>query len=307
MSFAQIQTQLNPETILIGDTASLQITITVDSDKIVKLPQLGDSLTTYLEISHIKTDSLQRGKNLNIIQNITITGFEPGAFLVKALPIEIDGKIYQSKSFTLTINDLKVDENQQGLFPIKPIMQQNITWWERNQRYIYYIIAGVILLLVILLIIWLYLKEKKKNKYVSAPLQPPYEEALENLKTLDKQKWVEKEQYYEYYSDLSYILRRYFERRFEFPAMALLSADLATIMRDKSYLTPQEAASLDSFLKDADFTKYARKVPAQDKHKHYRDWVEEIIHKTRPLLEENLPAHISANDEHEKLRKLDQY
>ncbi|MGI9527067.1 MAG: hypothetical protein ACR2MS_08170 [Weeksellaceae bacterium] len=304
ISWAQVQTILNPEVILIGDTASLQITVTVDSRQLVEMPQLGDSLTPYLEISHIKTDSLQRGNNLNIIQNITLTGFEPGEFLVKALPIKIDGKIYQSKSYTIQIKDIEVDQNRQGLFPIKPIMEQDITWWERNQKYIYYIIAGVVLALIILLILWLYFKEKRKSKYISTPLLPPYEEALENLKKLDKEAYLDSHKYYEYYSDLSFILRRYFERRFNFSALALLSSDLPPLMKQKEYLTATEATELTTFLKDADYTKYARKIPSEEKHVHYRKWVEEIIYKTRPLLEDNTLVHGVSEEESEKLRKL---
>ncbi|MXV37186.1 hypothetical protein GO491_00635 [Flavobacteriaceae bacterium Ap0902] len=304
-SSAQIYTELNPERIMIGDTAALNITVTVDSDRVVEMPQLSDSLSHYIEVSAVKMDSLQRGRNLNIIQNITLTGFEPGEFLIKGLPITIDGETYLSKPFTLSIQDVEVDENQQGLFSIKPIMEQDITWWERNKQYIYYIVAGVLFILIILLIIWLYYREKKRQKYISTPLLPPYEEALDNLDKLDKEQYVDKEKYYEFYSDLSFIIRRYFQRRFDFPAMALLSSDLAEVMRQKDYLTAEESVEFSKFLKDADFTKYARQVPSAEKHAHYRAWIEEIINRTRPVLDETLPDHIPSIDDSEKIRKID--
>lgn len=304
-AFGQIQTKLTPEEILIGDTASLQITVTFDAQKMVTLPQIGDSLNKYIEITGQKIDTLKVGKGVNYVQNLTLTSFEPGEFLVNALPVIIDGDTLQTKAYQLKVLGLEVDQNSDKIFPIKSIMEQEITFWDKYKKYFWYFIIALILFFVIGLIIWMYLKERKKKKYMSKPLLPPYEEAMENLKILDKAKYLKNKKYYEYYSDLSFILKRYFGRRFEFPAQALLSDDLSNVMLEKDYIHSQEEADkLTEFLKDSDLAKYARSVPAEDKHLKYRRWIEDLIHKTRPLLEDSLPEHIKI-EEKEKLRDID--
>ena len=301
---AQVQTQLYPDVILIGDTASLQIIVSAYTHQTVELPQIKNSLNNFIEVSGTKTDTLIKGNHAKYIQNFTLTCFEPGEFLVNALPIKIDKKIFQSKSLQLTVKDLEVEADAAKMFPIKPIMPEELTLWEKYKKYFWYFVLGLLLAFVIGLIIWLYFKELKNKKYISTPLLPPYEEALDNLRKLDKSKYISSERYYEYYSDLSYILRRYFTRRFEFPANALLTDDLPEAMYQKEYLTRDEKEELHQFLQDADLVKYARNIPTQDKHTNYRKWVEDLIHRTRPLIEDDMPEHMR-DEEHEKIRKLD--
>lgn len=302
--WAQIQTDLNPDVILIGDTASLKITVTFDTRQEVILPKLGDSLNRYIEISNQKIDTLQVGYNSNYIQTITLTSFEPGEFLVNALPVIIDGDTLLSKSLRLQVQNLQVEPNLDRMYPLKPIVQVEISWWERNKKYMIYWIAGLILALIIMYLIYAYLKAGKKKKYISKPLLPPYQEALENLKKLDQQNLIENSKYNEYYTDLSFILRRYFGRRFDFSALALLSEDLAVILLQKEILTRSESDILKDFLKDADLVKYARILPEEKKHAQYRNWVEEIIVKTRPVLEEIQDQNPPEVDKG-KLRKID--
>lgn len=303
-AYSQVQTELHPEIILLGDTASLKITVTSDARQYVDLPQLGDSLNNFLEISKVKLDSMKVGNNANYIQTITLTCFEAGEFLVNALPVVIDGDTVLTQSFQLEVKDLEVGSDLDKMYPIKPIVSQEITWWEKNKKYLAYWLGGLLLLLIIVVLIWLYIKAARNKKYVSSPLLPPYEEALDNLRKLDKNNLLAQQKYTEYYTDLSFILRRYFTRRFDFPALALLSSDLPTIMKEKEILTIQEAAEFTDFLKDADLAKYARRIPSEDKHLAYRKWIESIIYKTRPILEDDLQEQIRDEDEKEKLRKI---
>ena len=302
---AQIQTRLEPETILIGDTASLQITLTLDKNQTFEFPQIGDSLNSYIEVLDQKTDTLIVGNNANYIKNITITCFEPGQFLVNSLPIIIDGKMLQSSSLQLEVQDLEVEADLQKMFPIKDILPQEITWWEKNKKYVWYALGALLLAALIILIVWYVFREIKSKKYISKPLLPPFEEALDNLRKLDKEEYLKNEKYYEFYSDLSFILRRYFTRRFGFPANALLSQDLSEIMHSKEFINSKEKIELNEFLKDADLVKYGRVVPSQEKHGLYRDWVEDLIQHTRPILDANDENPFDDEEEHENLRKID--
>lgn len=290
-AMAQVQTQLTADRILIGDTASLHITVTVNPDQQVKLAFPQDTLNRFVEVNDITIDTLRVGRNLNYIQKIVITAFEPGTFLVNSLSVSIDDSVYRTQALQITVEDMIVDEERQGMFPNKPIIPEDVTWWQKNKKYFWYFVVGALFLLAALLIVWLYIRELKRNRYVSNPLLPPYEEAINNLRKLDQQKYLTQEKYYEYYSDLSLILRRYFARRFDFAAQALLSSDLPDHMVRKDYLTETEAKELGEFLEKADLVKYARKLPDTEEHAKFREWVEYVINRTRPLTEEEVPDH----------------
>lgn len=288
----QIKVDLNPETIMIGDTASLNIIVTADISEQVILPQVSDSLNAFVEVNQTKIDTLRRGKGVNYIQNITLTSFEEGEFLVNSLPIKINGKIQQTPNFSLKVVVPKIDSLHQKIASIKPIMQEKISWWDKYKKYLKYIGIGLLVAAALALIVWWFLKELRRERYVSNPLLPPYEEAIENLKKLDAQNYIAQEKYTEYYTDLSFILRRYFARRFDFPALALLSSDLPDYLYQKEHLNKDEKEEMTIFLKDADLVKYAKNIPDETKHQPYRLWVEHIVESTRPIVEEEIEDHI---------------
>lgn len=283
---AQINTHLEPQQILIGDTASLELTITTDSRNQVNLPQTGDSINNYLRITKTKTDTLQRSNNLNLIYRITLTGFDPGRFIVNALPVAINGDTIYSETKYLEIIDVPVDTVNQKIYPIKPIFNENITWWEKNKKYLWYMLIGGILLLAILLVIILYLRELKRKKYNQEIILPPHEEAMLALKNLDSKQYLKNENFYAYYTELSYIIRRYFARRYEFEALALLREDLPAYMLHQEFINKEESDILRGFLTDAEQVKFAKKSIGIEKSKSYREWIEKIIHHTQPIVEE---------------------
>lgn len=290
--YSQVETHLTSDNIMIGDTVGLQLEIKANRQYNVELPVIKDSLSKYVEVLAQKYDTISLGKDLIYRQNLTLTCFEPGEFLIKALPVKINGKTFLSATKELKVLDLKVDTSIKKMYPIKPILPEYLTWWDRNKKYLSYMVIGILIILVVLIIIWLYLREMKRKRYISSPLLPPYEEAIENLKKLDKKSYLESKDYYTFHTDLSFILRRYFSRRFDFPAQALLSSDLAKVMEDKDYITDFEARELISFLNDSDHIKYAKGEIKEEKHKQYRVWVEKIINKTRPIVEEEVKDHI---------------
>ena len=282
-------TKLEPDNILVGDTASLQIELTVNNKTKVELPQVKDSLNQFIEVLNQKKDTLKVGENVTYKCNFTLTSFEQGDFLVNSLPIKVDGKILQSDTRELSVADLKVDTISQKMFPIKPIIPENLSWWDENQKLVWFLIVGIMLALLLLFMVWYFYKRLKSNKYVSSPLLPPYDEAMGNLKKLDNKNYIPNREYKAFYSDLSFILRRYFSRRFDFPAQALLSSDLSEFMKTKQQISPEDAEELKRFLTDSDGVKYAKQEIEEFKHAEYRNWVEEVIQKTRPIENKDKP------------------
>lgn len=286
LSFAQIKTQLTSEKILIGDTVTLKIEVQVPRNAQIIFPSVRDSLGKYIEVLSQKTDTIETTKDKKYIKTYRLTCFEEGDYMVKALPFNINGKTFLSHAQLLNVESVPVDTVTQKIYPIKNILLEEISWWDQNKKYFWYMIVGGIMLLALITVAWLYIRESKRERYISKPALPPFEEAIENLKKLDHQAYLENKDYDSYYTDLSFILRRYFSRRFAFPAQALLSSDLPRVMEQKGHLIGQEARELQAFLEDADKVKYAKKEIPENKHQPHRMWVQRIIEKTRPIMEE---------------------
>jgi hypothetical protein len=121
------------------------------------------------------------------------------------------------------------------------------------------------LITAFLLLRWWIRKRKKVRETVETgpPPRPADEIALEELDALRDRQLYQNGKIKEYYSELSGILRRYIETRYEIPALESTSFQL---LRDveKSLGDDNLRELLKTILEDADLAKFAKHRPDQD-------------------------------------------
>ena len=128
-------------------------------------------------------------------------------------------------------------------------------------------------------------------------------EATDDLKALDKKKYVSESELNEYYSKLSYILRRYIGRVYKFSSLEMLSEDLTKFLKENKHLDSTELKELKQFLYDSDLVKFAKILPQEKKHEFYRKWVGEFVEKIKPLnLEEEMDYELKPNEKYREIR-----
>lgn len=301
-SFGQINTKIDTARIKIGEPIQYTLTVPFNSKDKIQLPKLEDTLSFHIEILDQKIDTVLEGEKKRLVHHLSITSFDPGDFLIRSLPVIVNGDTLLSASFQIKVDDVVIDSANLGGFPIKPIMDEEYTWKDYWNKYWLYFVGGALIFFALLAVLILFLRDKKRKDEKSYIVKTPYEEAIESLKNIDKKKYLEKGQIYPFYSELSFTLRRYVGRVYNFSSLELLSDDLVEYFRKTTHLEKNDLDKLKEFLYDSDLVKFAKSEPDEHTHALYRKWTEDLIEKIKPLeLEDNTVPEIKPD---EKFRKL---
>lgn len=302
-SSAQIETEIDTAHIKIGEPIQYSLTVPIPPNKQVILPETQDTLSFHIEVLDQKIDTILDDEKKKLVQHLILTSFDPGEFLIRSLPVVVDGDTLLSASFQIKVDDVEIDSANLTGFPIKPIMDEEYTWKDYWDKYWIYFAVGALIFLILLIVAILFLRDKKRKDILAKTPKTPYEEAKYALKSLDKQNYLQKNQFNPYYSELSYVLRRYLGRVFHFSSLELLSDDLIDYFRKTTHLEKEEIENLREFLYDSDLAKFAKTVPEKEKHDFYRKWVEDLIEKTKPLeLEDETVQELRPNEKYRKIR-----
>ncbi|MET3730737.1 hypothetical protein [Moheibacter stercoris] len=292
---AQIKAEIDTANIKIGEPIHYRISIPIQPNQRVSLPELKDTLSFHVEILDQKIDTVFENERKVLVQELTLTSFDSGEFLIRSLPIVIDSDTILSNSFTIKVEEVELNPEDMEGFPIKPIMGEEYTWKDYWDKYWMYFVAAILIFLVLLVLTILFLRNKKRSDEKSYTIKTPYEEAVDALKNLDKKKYLDKNLVNPYYSELSYLLRRYLGRVYHFSSLELLSDDLVDHFKKSDQLTSEDVQKLKEFLFDSDLVKFAKAMPEKEKHEYYRNWVADLVEKIKPLeleddsVQEDLP------------------
>lgn len=301
-SFGQVNTEIDTARIKIGEPIQYTLTVPFNSKDKIELPKLEDTLSFHIEILDQKIDTILDGEKKKLVQHLSITSFDPGDFLLRSLPVVVNDDTLLSASFQIKVEDVVIDSANLGGFPIKPIMEEEYTWKDYWDKYWMYFVVGALILIALLVVAILFLRDKKRKDEKSRIVKSPYEEAIESLKNIDKKKYLEKGQIYPFYSELSFTLRKYVGRVYNFSSLELLSDDLVDYFRKTTHLDKEDLDRLKQFLYDSDLVKFAKSEPDEQMHAFYRKWAEDLIEKVKPMnLEDETVPEIKPN---EKFRKL---
>ncbi|MDX9704159.1 MAG: hypothetical protein RBT46_00430 [Weeksellaceae bacterium] len=298
--FAQIDTKIDRNHIKIGEPIQLSISIPFEKDIKIKFPVLNDTLSYHIEILDQKIDTLIDKNNTKIIHQLQITSFDPGDFLIRSLPVVINNDTLLTHSFEIQLDEVELDSANTIGFPIKPIMNEEFTWKDYWNQYWAFIVGAFLAFLLAILLLYYYFYMKKGQARLLKKQKTPYEEAKGALKALDQQKLLAKSAYYLFYSELSYIVRRYLGRVYEFSSLELLSDDLIEYLKIQTTLEAEDILHLKQFLYDSDLVKYAKAIPEEEKHEFYRKWIGELVEKIKPI-ETETEYSLKPN---EKIRKI---
>ncbi len=302
-SFGQINTEIDTTHIKIGEPIQYKLTVPINSKDNIQLPQHKDTLSFHIEILDQKTDTIIEGEKKKLVQHLSITSFDSGEFLIRSFPVVINGDTILSRSFQIKVDDVEIDSANLSGFPIKPIMEDEYTWKDYWDKYWVYVVAGALVFIALLIVAILFLRDKKRRDEKQYIIKTPYEEAIESLKNIDRKKYLEKGQVYPFYSELSYTLRRYVGRVYNFSSLELLSDDLVDYFRKSTDLEKEDLEKLRQFLYDSDLVKFAKSEPDEHTHAFYRKWTEDLIEKIKPMdLEDETVQEIKPNEKFRKIR-----
>ncbi len=301
-SFGQIDTKIDTMHIKIGEPIHYSLIVLLDGKTTVRLPEVKDTISFHIEILDQKIDTLFEGEKKKLVQHLTLTSFDPGEFLIRSLPVVVGDDTLLSHSFQIKVDEVKIDSANLAGFPIKPIMEEEYTWKDYWDKYWIYFAIGALVFLALLIVAILFLRDKKRKDIIAKTPKTPYEEAKDALKNLDKKNYPAKGQINPYYSELSFVLRRYLGKVFHFSSLELLSDDLVNHFRKTTHLDKNQLDQLKEFLYESDLVKFAKAIPEEGRNEFYRKWVEDIVEKIKPLeLEDETVQELKPNEKYRKI------
>ena len=191
----------------------------------------------------------------------------------------IPGKIMAPEINIVVQSLLKLEGNNPSLRDIKPIIKIKTPWT-------YYLWRGVLILCVLALIYYIWNKWKIKSdvKPEETLVLSAEEQAIKELKILEKRDWMKSGRVRDHFFELSEIFRRYLENRYLFPAQEWTSEEIVYHFKSFSDLSDNQKLKVRSILYDSDKIKFA---------KANMENCYDLIEPVTQFIKENIPSQVT--------------
>ncbi len=268
--------------ILIGQHTHVVVELQTGTDASLQLPFYDEGLNEALEF--VKTPQIDTVKNdgTQLVQQIafTITSFRDGKYDFRIGPFVVNDKdTLWSNAIELHVLDFPVDL-QGDIKDIKPLLPVVYTW----RDYIWYIVGiGVLLLLIAVCVVILIKRPKAVKLFVKEePKIPPHEKALTSLEELKAKKLCEHDKYKQFYTELTDILRLYFEDAFGIQTFEKTSDEMIFDLASSGKVPQGIVNELQVIVNEADLVKFAKYVPILQTAYQHSGMALHIINETAP-------------------------
>lgn len=267
----------------IGDYINYTITVNYPKDIKVYPPFLKDSLKSVSLIRKLAPVQKIRDGKVTDTYKYIIAGYDSAAVTIPPIPVlyktasDTAMKYITTNPVSFTVSTLAVNKVK-GIKDVKPPIKIPFDWK---------IILLIALLIIILTAAAYYLYRRYKKKKGTAPQKkvvvklPAHKIALNSLNSLEEKKLWQQGLVKEYHSEITEIIRKYFEERFNFPAMELTTSEANQFLRQKKEAGPVLDITY-NFLSNADMVKFAKFSPLASINEEMMKQAYEIVNKTKP-------------------------
>lgn len=274
-----VTTSIDTNNIRIGER--LLYKITVDGVNEIVFPKLQNTGKVEL-VEEFKTDTLKN----KLIKLYHLTSFDSGQYYIPKQQVLINNKLFYTDSLLINVTTVAVDTTKQKMFTIKPIAQEPYIF-DDFKPYLWWLL---LLLTIIAAGVFYYLRKKNIVIFERKPAVPPFEEALQKLKLLDKKQLWQHQKTKQYYIELTEIVRAYIEKEWHIPALESTTDELHGFMLDfieikKLPANKDTAIRLHKLLQEADLVKFAKFTPVSSEIEMHRNEAEQLITELKPKTE----------------------
>jgi len=288
-SFSEISAQsglkasIDSTSIKIGEQIIYKIEVESNPEDLVVFPE-GETFSPLELVESLEIDTINENGNYRLLKEYFLTQFDSGKYVIPSQEVLIKSNSYYTDSIAVEVNDVVVDTTKQKLYPIKPSVEvdpgfsiPDWLWWLLG----IFLVAGLVAFFII----------RKKKKDAQEPELPPYEEAMAELQKLDNSKLLENREIKEYYSQLSFAVRKYLDRKIYDHGLERTTGELILYLRaqkdaGKLKLTDGTISDFEKILQRADLAKFARSKPDVITAKEDRSKTQFIIDDLRASVPE---------------------
>ena len=267
---------------LVGDLIKYTIELNYDKGIEPTVPSIQDSLGRLEFISADEPVKIESSGKITERYNYTLSLYDSAEVTIPAIPIEYiksgesEPRILETNPVTITVHTIEVDPSA-DIRDVKEPVKIPFDWvfWGL-------IILACLILAVLAFLCYKYYKSKQistEQKIVKI-VEPPHKIALRQLSELEEKKLWQQGNIKDYHSEITFIIRKYFERRFNFLAMEMTSNEIMTQLRSKN-----EARKIfdetRKFFENADLVKFAKFEPMPSVNEEMMKQAYEIVKQTK--------------------------
>ncbi len=273
--------------VFIGDRFEYQIEVNAPESALVELPAFVGNLGNF-EVKDLLRDedgekSLPGQKKS--IWKATLNTFVAGDFLIAPQEVQAvlgsDTVIVKTDPVAIKVVS-RTDGSEEDILEVEePIDDSQMPLWTR-------ILLGILGALLFVALGWFLHRKLRSEK--SFRMLPPYEEAVLALKKLRESQLLASGNQAEYFTSLSFIVRRYLERRFldGCSAEGILDATLSQLKSRIAHIPGLPEAykqSLVELEKETYPVKFAKMKIGEDRVVFWEDWANRLVEDTKPVPE----------------------
>ena len=269
----------------IGEQINYFLQVKADTSAQVVFPEQS-SFAPFELLESSPVDTFKTSNHYLYTKKYSLIQFDSGDFYIPQQQVLINGFSKISELIPVRVNPIKVDTLKQKLYDIKPLEEVQ----KNYEELIAQILWGIVFIIFLLGIFYTYLFKKRRKELKEMEL-PPFERAIEQLRSLENENLNKQEEYKRYYSRLIEVIRVYLQEDAKIDALESTSDELLAkleIRKDAGTLDLDRKTllSLREVLQNADLVKFAKSMPEYRIANEDRKVVETVVIETKEALPE---------------------
>ncbi|MDZ7623385.1 MAG: hypothetical protein U5J96_02920 [Ignavibacteriaceae bacterium] len=266
---------------LVGDYINYTLEIRAEKNIEITTPIIRDSLKKVEVIKELPPASKEENNIKSSTFGYIISYYDSGSVTISPIAVRYkesgnaEEKIALSNPVTFTVHTLQV-EQQADIKDVKDPLTIPLDW-----KFI--LLVALIVLIILAASYYLYRRYKKKK--AEQPVKkkviriPAHTRALAALDNLEREQLWQKGKVKEYHSNITGIIRGYFEERFNLPALELTTSE--QMLQLKKVPSAENILNItNEFLNNADLVKFAKFIPLPSVNDTMMKQAKEIVTKT---------------------------
>ena len=246
----KVKAGIDRNSILIGERIRLTLEADIPENQPIRFFVI-DTIDHFEFLEKGKIDTINTSSGTMLRQQLLLTSFDSGIWVIPSYTLDRQNEI-KTDSFIINVGFTPFD-TAQAYHDIKDIIGVEVE--RKKKNYWVYIGAGAVFLLLMVYL----LARRKKPKTPIEKIVNPFEEAMHQLDTLQKQNLPVKE----YYTRLTDIFRTYMAKRKNISSLQKTTDELVTQLR-ALHLNPEDYQKLSNVLRLCDFVKFAKYQPVAE-------------------------------------------
>ena len=266
----------------VGDYIEYQLKLSYDKNIEVVLPAIKDSVKNLDYIKQLPAIKNELNGRVSEMRRFIFAGYDSAKVTIPSYTIQYKYK-NSGKVYSLTVNPVDVVVRTMDIDPksdiqdVKSPIKIPLDW----------LFISIIVLIILLLALagyfgYKYYKKKHQPKeYQKVVIKiPPYKIAVEELEKLENEKLWQQGKIKDYHSRITTIIRKYFEKRFNFSALEMPSSEVL----DNLSAIPKVGKVFDDtrlFFENADLVKFAKFKPMPSVNEEMMKQAYQIVRDTK--------------------------